>query len=145
MNFKNEKLIELRTKPSKTLIFSRLNPLNLRLYNDNPFPVLFKLKTTQPNIVASQPARGFIPSQSSIDCHLIPIEMKHGITLVIQYAQILNEYDEYSLQWKTLKSEQIVLTKLSCHFQDKQTNFLKPILLTFVSLTLLTSWLYLRR
>lgn len=145
MNWKNENLIELRTKPSQSLIFSRLNSINLRIYNDNPFPILFKLKTTQPNIISSQPARGFLSSRSYIDCHLTPIEIKYGIILIIQYAQILNEYDDYSVQWKNLKSNQIFSKKIFCHFQEKQTNIFKPILLTFASLTLLTTWFYLRK
>jgi len=146
----HEKLIELRTKPSKSLIFSpSFDSINLKLYNDNSFPIIFKLKTTQPSILASQPARGFIQAHSFIECHLTPIEIKYDILLVIQYAQIFNEYDDYLTQWKNLKSENIFLKKCECIFQEKnpfyhkQTLF-KPILFTFATITLLTTWIYFR-
>jgi hypothetical protein len=146
--FNHDKLIELRTKPSKSLIFSSsLNSINFKLYNDNSFPIIFKLKTTQPDILASQPARGFIPANSFIECHLTPIEMKYRILLVIQYAQILNEYDDYLTQWKHLKSENILIKKFQCIFQEKnlickKQTFVKPILLTFATITLLTTFIY---
>lgn len=145
MNCKNEKLIELRTKPSKILIFSRsFDSINLKLYNDNSFPIIFKLKTTQPDIFASQPARGFIQSNSFIECNLTPIDIKYNILLVIQYAQILNEYDDYLTQWKYLKSENIFIKKFQCNFQDKKQILFKPILFTFATITLLTTWIYFR-
>lgn len=145
----NANFVQLRTKPSKTLIFSSFNPLKLRIHNENPFPILFKLKTTQPNILASQPARGFISGNSSIDCYLTPIELKSRVVLVIQYAQILNEYEDYFHQWKNLKSEQILLKKFSCSFQEKTSlekrfHFFQPILLTFATVTLFTTWIYFR-
>jgi len=145
MDWKNEKLIELRTKPSKSLIFSQsFQSINFKLYNDNPFPIIFKLKTTQPNILASQPARGFIQEYSSIECHITPIEIKYNIFLVIQYAQILNEYDDYLIQWKNLKSENIFIKKFQCIFKEKKQNLFKPILFTFVTITFLTTWIYFR-
>jgi len=146
----HEKLIQLRTKPSKSLNFSQsFNSIHLKLYNDNSFPILFKLKTTQPDILASQPARGFIQANSFIECHLTPIEIKYHILLVVQYAQILNQYDDYITQWKNLKSENIYIKKFQCSFQDekqiyrKQTLF-KPILFTFATITLLTTFIYFR-
>ena len=146
----NQKLIELRTKPSKSLVFSSsLNSMNLKLFNDNSFPIIFKLKTTQPDILASQPARGFIPRNSFLECHLTPIENKHRIFLVIQYAQIVNEYDDYLTQWKNLRSENIFIKKYQCLFtlkteQCQRTTFVKPILFTFATMTLLTTLIYWR-
>ncbi|CAF4758184.1 unnamed protein product [Rotaria sp. Silwood1] len=146
-----EKLIELRTKPSKFLNFSQTsNLINLKLYNDNSFPIIFKLKTTQPDIIASQPARGFIQANSYIECHLTSIEINYRILLVIQYAQILNQYDDYITQWKNLKSEKIHIKKFQCIFEnnkqiyEKKSLLLKPILFTFATITLLTTFIYLR-
>jgi hypothetical protein len=142
----NQNLIELRTKPSQSLIFSSsLNSINLILYNDNSFPIMFKLKTTQPNILASQPARGFIQANSFIECHLTLIELKYRFILVIQYAQILNQSDDYLTQWKNLKSENIFIKQYSCnfHLSNKQT-LIKPILFLFTTITLLTTFIYFR-
>jgi hypothetical protein len=166
MNWKDDKMIsiydifdqehhnfplKLRTKPSKSLIFSSsLNSINLKLYNDNSFPIIFKLKTTQPDILASQPARGFIEANSFIECHLTPIEMNYQIVLVIQYARILNESDDYLTQWKMLKSENIFIKKYPCIFHEKsqlsnKQTLIKPILFTFATLTLLTTLIYFRK
>ena len=145
-----ENLIELRTKPSESLIFSKsFNSINLKLYNDNSFPIIFKLKTTQPDIIASQPARGFIQPNSFIECHLTSIEIEYRILLVIQYAQIINFYDDFIIQWKNLKSEKIHLKKFQCTFHDKneiyrKQTLIKPILFTFATITLLTTFIYLK-
>ncbi|CAF1646202.1 unnamed protein product [Adineta ricciae] len=146
----NENLIELRSKPSKILHFSsKLNSVCLKLYNDNSYPLLFKLKTTQPDIIASQPARGFIPPNSSVQCFLTPIELTSEILLVVQYAQILNQYDDYSTQWKNLKSNHIHIKKFQCSFSKENTlakrqTLFKPILFTIATITLLTSFIYFR-
>ncbi|CAF4398483.1 unnamed protein product [Rotaria sp. Silwood2] len=145
-----DKLIELRTKPSRYLNFSQsYNTINLKLYNDNCFPIIFKLKTTQPDIIASQPARGFIQANSFIECHLTSIELNYQILLVIQYAQILNEYDDYITQWKNLKSDKIHIKKFQCIFENEKQIYgkkklFKPILITFATITLLTTFIYLR-
>lgn len=145
MDCKDKNLIELRTKPSKSLIFSpTLNSINLKLYNDNSFPIIFKLKTTQPNILSSQPSRGFIQSHSFIECHLTLIEIKYHLILVIQYAELLNEYDDYLIQWKNLPSEKIFVKKFQCIFQEKKSILIKPVLLTFATITFLTTWIYFR-
>ncbi|CAF1154768.1 unnamed protein product [Adineta steineri] len=149
-NINCEKFIELRSKPSKSLSFSpSFNSIHLKLYNNNTFPIIFKLKTTQPDIIASQPARGFIQANSFIECHLTPIEIKYDILLVVQYAQILSQYDDYIIQWKNLKSDEIHIKKFQCTFEDKKQIFkkqtlLKPILFTFATITLLTTFVYLR-
>ncbi|CAF0923680.1 unnamed protein product [Rotaria sordida] len=145
-----EKLIELRTKPSKCLKFSEsFNKINLKFYNDNSFPIIFKLKTTQPDIIASQPARGFIQANSFIECDLTSIKINYKILLVVQYAQILNQYDDYITQWKNLKSNQIYIKKFQCIFENKKQIYtkktlFKPILFTFATITLLTTFIYLR-
>jgi hypothetical protein len=147
---KHQNLTELRTKPSKTLIFSpSFNSIRLKLYNDNSFPIIFKLKTTQPDIIASQPARGFIQANSFIECNLTPIEFKYRILLVVQYAQILNSSDDYLTQWKYLKSDYISTKKFQCIFEDKKLickkqRLFKPILFTFATITLLSSFIYFR-
>jgi hypothetical protein len=146
----NKHFIELRTKPSKSLIFSpSLNCISLKLFNDNSYPILFKLKTTEPEIISSQPARGFIQSNSFVECHLTPINIKYRIILVVQYSQILNEYDDYLTQWKNLKSENIHIKKCQCIFEDnkqinKEQSLFKPILFTFATITLLTTFIYLK-
>ena len=143
--YSSKNLIELRTKPSKTLIFSPSSPsISFKLYNDNPFPIIFKLKTTQPDIITSQPSRGFIQENSFIECHLTPIKLKYRIFLIVQYAQIINSSDNYLTQWKNLKSNDIYIKNYSCIFEDKKEKLFKPILFTFATITLLTSFIYLR-
>ncbi|CAF3172032.1 unnamed protein product [Rotaria socialis] len=150
----HEELIELRTKPSQSLKFSQSsNSINLKLYNDNSFPIIFKLKTTEPDIIASQPARGFIQANSFIECRLTSIETDYRILFVVQYTRILNQYDDYITQWKNLKSENIYIKNFHCNFQfnfqhetqiDSKQKFLKPILFTFATITLLTAFIYFR-
>lgn len=145
MNCKEKNLIELRTKPSESLLFSTsYKSINLILYNDNSFPIIFKLKTTQPNILSSQPARGYIQSHSFIECHITAVEIKYHLILVIQYAEFLNEFDDYLIQWKNLKSEKIFVKKLHCIFQEKKSILIKPIIFTFATITFLTTWIYFR-
>ena len=138
---------QLRTKPSETLLFSsRTDPISLKLYNENSFPILFKLKTTQPSSLLSQPARGFIPAHSFLQCHLTAIDTNIQLILVIQYAQIVNEYDDYQTQWNQLTSQQIFLKKCPCLFSNSSSfSLLKPMLFTLVTMTLLTSWIIFRK
>lgn len=145
-----KELIELRSKPSTSLNFSPLlSSINLKLYNDNSFPIIFKLKTTHPDMIASQPARGWIQANSFIECHLTSIAMNYQMLLFVQYAQISNEYDDYITQWKKLKSDRINIKKLQCNFQNQQRisnkeTLLKPVLFIFATVTLLTTLIYLR-
>ena len=149
MNFQEtpHSFIELRTKPSSLLLFSSLNPIELQIFNDNSFPIIFKLKTTEPDILISQPARGFIPSQSSLQCLLTPLQNKSPISLVIQYAQIVHPSTDYFNQWKRLKSEKIFLKKFQCFFDRSSSGkgtLIKPMLMTFATITLLTTLIYWR-
>ena len=153
MNFKDEQRkhpppITLRTKPSQILVFSFVNPLDLYIFNENSFSIIFKLKTTEPDILISQPARGFIPSQSFVQCSLTPLQKRSPISLVIQYAQIGHSSNDYFTQWKCLKSENIFLKKYQCLFDQsssrKATTLIKPMILTFATMTLLTTLIYWR-
>lgn len=154
MNFQDDErkvshpLIELRTKPSSLLVFSSLNPIALEMFNDNSFPIIFKLKTTEPDILIAQPARGFIPSHSSIHCLLTPLQSKSpSISLVIQYAEIVHPSTDYFHQWKRLKSEKILLKKFQCFFDQSSSGkgtLIKPMLMTFATITLLTTLIYWR-
>lgn len=143
---------QLRTEPSEILLFaSTSEPLSLKLYNENSFPILFKLKTTEPEILLAQPARGFIPSHSFLHCYLSPLNRSEEFSLVIQYAQILNDDEDYQTQWNRLKSEQIFMKKCLCHFSkdslttESPLSFFKPMLITLATMTLLTTWMIFKR
>lgn len=145
--------LPLRSEPSQTLIFSpSIESISLTLVNENSFPLLFKLKTSRPEVLVSQPARGFIPGQSIVQCQLTPIERRSGLLLVVQYAPIVNEFDDYLTQWQHLKGERIHRKKFSCFYppacstsERENSSLIKPILFTVATLTLFTTWIYLKK
>ena len=140
--------LPLRSVPSQTLLFPpSLESISLRLVNDNCFPLLFKLKTTLPEVLVSQPARGFIPSQSVVHCQLTPLERRPGLLLVVQSAGLVNEVDGFLTQWQRLKAERIHRKRFSCLFPPLEANssLLKPILFTVATLTLLSTFIYLKK
>ena len=148
--------IELRTKPSKSLIFpASFHSISLKLFNDNDHRIIFKLKTTQPEVLASQPARGFIAAHSFVECHLTPIEIPCRMSLVVQYSPSVNSDENYVNQWTRLKQENIRLKKFHCIFEDQPANsslqraepqsLIRPLLCTLATVTLLTTFIYLRK
>ncbi|CAF1069578.1 unnamed protein product [Didymodactylos carnosus] len=112
----------LRTIPYKHVIFINLASTKLQLFNDSDKKMIFKLKTTVSEVIASQPCRGIIEPHSYVQCQLTPIEIKHRVLLVIQYANYSSSIldlksQNYNQIWNILPHQTIHIKKLQCIFE----------------------------
>jgi hypothetical protein len=143
---------ELRATPSHSLNFSAsCRSLSLTLFNESPCPMLFKLKTTRPDVLVSQPARGLIAAHSFVECRLTPVQRRHPIVLVVQYATSVNVDDDLPTQWRQMPAASLAHKKFACSFDERPTAIVgrhtlnRPMLLTLAGMTLVTAWLLRRK